>query len=72
METRAERAERMRAHAVDQFNRHYGQSSNSAQLLATASNVRHVQVGDVYYVCFLFYCAFLHQCSMFFLFDFSS
>ncbi|XP_034231941.1 coiled-coil domain-containing protein 93 isoform X2 [Thrips palmi] len=43
METRAERAERMRAHAVDQFNRYYGQPTNNAQILATASNVRHVQ-----------------------------
>lgn len=43
METRAERAERMRAHAVDQFNRYYSQPSNNVQLLSTVSNVRQVQ-----------------------------
>ncbi len=44
METRAERAERMRAHAVDQYKRFYGTESNSAHILSTASNVRQVQV----------------------------
>lgn len=43
METRAERAEWMRAHAVDQYNRFYGSDSDNAQLLATANNLRHVQ-----------------------------
>lgn len=44
METRAERAEQMRAHAVNQFERFYGKSSTYHQLLSTASNVRQVQV----------------------------
>ncbi|XP_026292370.1 coiled-coil domain-containing protein 93 isoform X2 [Frankliniella occidentalis] len=43
METRAERAERMRAHAVDQYKRFYSTDTKDAQILATASNVRQVQ-----------------------------
>ncbi|KAK3913897.1 Selenocysteine-specific elongation factor [Frankliniella fusca] len=43
METRAERAERMRAHAVDQYKRFYGAQSDSTHTLSVASNVRQVQ-----------------------------
>lgn len=44
METRAERAESMRGHAIDQFKRRYGTETNNSLILATASNLRLVQV----------------------------
>lgn len=43
METRAERAERMRAHAVDQYKRFYSPETHDPQVLTAASNVRQVQ-----------------------------